>query len=171
MNGCNRAYLQSYINEFLWRQWNDVDRVEAYDSILQEIGNHYPTDTLKLINFEEEEDDAEISFTEWSEIDRKDGIWSQSRLINEEESESEEKKEESESESEEKEEESESESESEEKEGESESEEKEEESESEEKKLLVTNDESYKDLYLQYNKLKGIEKNLIEKVDTLNEKL
>jgi hypothetical protein len=53
MNGCDRAYLQSYISEFLWRQWNDVDRVDAYDSILQEIGNHYPTDTLKLINFEE----------------------------------------------------------------------------------------------------------------------
>jgi hypothetical protein len=91
MNGCNRAYLQSYINEFLWRQWNDVDRVEAYDSILQEIGNYYPPDELKLINFEEEEDDAEINFTEWSEKDGKDGTWSQSHLINEEESESAEK--------------------------------------------------------------------------------
>jgi hypothetical protein len=31
MNGYNRAILQSYINEILWRQWNDVDRVEAFD--------------------------------------------------------------------------------------------------------------------------------------------
>ena len=38
MNGCNRAQLQSYINEFMWRHWNDVNRVEAFEFILDEIG-------------------------------------------------------------------------------------------------------------------------------------
>jgi hypothetical protein len=75
MNGCNRA---SYINEFLWRQWNDVDRVEAYDKILEEIGKYYPPEELKLIDLDnDEEENDEMSFSEWSEQDEKDGTWSE----------------------------------------------------------------------------------------------
>ena len=46
----NRAYLQSYINEFMWRQWNDVNRLEGYDKILEEIGKYYPPENLKLLD-------------------------------------------------------------------------------------------------------------------------
>jgi hypothetical protein len=92
MNGCNRAFLQSYINEFLWRQWNDVDRVEAYDKILEEIGKYYPPEELKLIDLDNDEEENDImSFSEWSEQDEKDGTWSE---IQREESEREDSKEE-----------------------------------------------------------------------------
>jgi transposase-like protein len=38
MNGCDRVSLQSYINEFMWRQWNCTDRIDSYETILEELG-------------------------------------------------------------------------------------------------------------------------------------
>jgi hypothetical protein len=38
MNGCDRVQLQSHINEFMWRQWPTNDRVDAFDKILEELG-------------------------------------------------------------------------------------------------------------------------------------
>jgi hypothetical protein len=75
MNGCNRAQLQSYINEFMWRHWNDVNRVEAFEFILDEIGKYYPADDLaKLVKLQDDPED-ENSFTEWMEQNEKDGTW------------------------------------------------------------------------------------------------
>ncbi len=34
----------------MWRHWNDVNRVEAFECILDEIGKYYPAyDTAKLV--------------------------------------------------------------------------------------------------------------------------
>ena len=82
MNGCCRANLQSYINEFMWRQWNNVSRVEAFEKILEEMGKYYPASDLKLINLDLE-DENDLSFTEWNENDEKDGTWSESHLAGE----------------------------------------------------------------------------------------
>ena len=42
MYGCDRCSLQSYLDEFLWRNNNNLDRVGAFDAILQAIGRVYP---------------------------------------------------------------------------------------------------------------------------------
>ena len=89
MNGCKRAHLQSYLNEFMWRQWHDVNRVEAFDKLLEEIGKYYPADDLKLVDFKEEVEENKISFSEWTEKDEKDGTWSNSRLEESDEEENE----------------------------------------------------------------------------------
>ena len=44
INGCSRAHLQSYIDEFVWRMNNGYSRVDAYDSILDQIGHVYSPD-------------------------------------------------------------------------------------------------------------------------------
>ena len=35
----------------MWRQWNDVNRVEAFELILDEIGKYYPADDLASLFF------------------------------------------------------------------------------------------------------------------------
>jgi hypothetical protein len=56
----------------MWRQWNEVDRIEAYEEILKEIGQLYSADETEPIHFEESEEEHEISFTELKH-DEKDG--------------------------------------------------------------------------------------------------
>ncbi len=41
MNGCSRAHLQSYLDEFVWRTNNGFSRPDAFDEILNEIGRIY----------------------------------------------------------------------------------------------------------------------------------
>ena len=79
MNGCSRVYLQSYLHEFMWRQWNEVDRIEAYEEILKEIGQLYCADEKEPLHFEAPEEEHEISFTELKH-DEKDGTWSEDDL-------------------------------------------------------------------------------------------
>jgi transposase-like protein len=42
MNGCSRVHLQSYIDEFMWRQNNGLDRETSYAAILAAIATVYP---------------------------------------------------------------------------------------------------------------------------------
>ena len=37
MRGCNRMYIQSYLDELVWRHNNKLSRHEAYNKILAEI--------------------------------------------------------------------------------------------------------------------------------------
>jgi len=93
MNGCCRANLQSYVNEFMWRQWHNVGRVEAFEKIFEEIGEYYPANKLKLVDLEIEREN-DLSFMEWKEDEEIDGTWSQSRLeVEKEKDESESEKE------------------------------------------------------------------------------
>ncbi|CAF0950111.1 unnamed protein product [Brachionus calyciflorus] len=53
MHGCKRLYIQSYIDEYLWRYNNNVcnDRKSSYDLILKYIAKYYQPGT-ELNNFE-----------------------------------------------------------------------------------------------------------------------
>ncbi|RNA25960.1 ISXO2-like domain-containing, partial [Brachionus plicatilis] len=54
MNGCKRVYIQSYIDEFIWRFNNNVttDRIACYNLILREISKFYRPG-ISLNEFEE----------------------------------------------------------------------------------------------------------------------
>ena len=92
--------IYNLIFEFIWRQWNNVSRVEAFDKILEELGKYFPANDLKLIDLNKDEE-TDLSFTEWNEVDEKDGTWSERGLVEEKDvSESEEELKESESEEE-----------------------------------------------------------------------
>ena len=41
MRGCQRLLIQSYLDEFMWRQNNNLDRVESYHKILSLIPKVY----------------------------------------------------------------------------------------------------------------------------------
>ena len=46
----------------MWRQWKDVDRVEAYDEILNELGRFYPANGDQAIKFKQQQPENDISF-------------------------------------------------------------------------------------------------------------
>jgi hypothetical protein len=37
MRGCNRLYIQSYLDEFMWRHNNKVSRHDAFNKILEDL--------------------------------------------------------------------------------------------------------------------------------------
>jgi hypothetical protein len=41
MRGCNRLYIQSYLDEFMWRHNNKIKREETFDKILEAIAFVY----------------------------------------------------------------------------------------------------------------------------------
>ena len=47
MRGCTRAYIQSHIDEFMWRHNNRVTREEAFDKLLTSIASVYPISTTE----------------------------------------------------------------------------------------------------------------------------
>ncbi len=69
MNGCSRLYLQSYIDEFLWRHNNCMARGEVYDSIMSALSVYWknvPGYNQFVVDAEEASDD-EIDGT-WTEV-------------------------------------------------------------------------------------------------------
>ena len=57
MHGVDRRYIQSYLDEYMWRQNNNLTRIEAYTAILKAIGHYY---SASSIPFETLNDDIEI---------------------------------------------------------------------------------------------------------------
>ena len=41
MFGCDRIYLRSYINEFMWRHNNKLNEKNAFDSIMLALANYF----------------------------------------------------------------------------------------------------------------------------------
>ena len=76
MNGVDRVFLNSYICEFMWRQQNQVSRVEAFEQILLEIGRYYPAEDLKLVDLKTVVED-EFIIEEDFNFNQKDGTWTE----------------------------------------------------------------------------------------------
>lgn len=88
MNGCARVHLKSYIDEFMWREINTNNRIDAFEKILYEIAKYYPTDKEKFIDTLNEENsficdtddkqgDESIQGYDDDDYDEKDGTWSE----------------------------------------------------------------------------------------------
>ncbi|CAF0980655.1 unnamed protein product [Brachionus calyciflorus] len=89
MNGCSRVHLKSYLDEFLWRHNNTIDRIDSYDKILQEIAYFFPDNQSfefeKIYDDEEDEvsifsiransDNEEEDDDEDDDSDGDDGTW------------------------------------------------------------------------------------------------
>ena len=50
MRGCNRIYIQSYLDEFMWKHINKLTRHEAYNKILVDIVVVYDKFSVKEID-------------------------------------------------------------------------------------------------------------------------
>ncbi|CAF1037407.1 unnamed protein product [Brachionus calyciflorus] len=67
MRGVNRCYLQSYIDEYCWRDNKNLDRIGALGAVLKIIVQYnkifneidFLTELLKSVNMEEIKDDLE----------------------------------------------------------------------------------------------------------------
>jgi transposase-like protein len=74
MRGCKREYLQGYLDEFMFRRNNCTQRVDAFDSIINNIAEQYPPHTIiedkdeeLVVGFDDlciDENDTEFSSVE-----------------------------------------------------------------------------------------------------------
>ncbi|CAF1097277.1 unnamed protein product [Brachionus calyciflorus] len=72
INGCQRVYLKSYLDDFMWRRMVTSSRYDAYEKILDEIAKYYPANGELSFKYDYEEE-LKVDF----EDDEQDGTWTE----------------------------------------------------------------------------------------------